>query len=199
MKKYYTLAEYCRRFSVDSSTHKKMCKLSLIQSRSTGENGLCRRAKMPLEFWRELHTKAENTSSIPAMFYSVPGYIRKIPAMHEVDPRAFYYFMKEHYRAFKTKRRNGYAFDGLVFFFSDLQAGATQFLNKAEGNAPQKRKETPSAPDPVNTCSISGNTTQGSIYVSVPEKGPGMSLLDWLLVLLLVGDVVAVACVACCL
>lgn len=198
MKKNYTLTEYCIRFEVDSLTHTKMSKLILNKSRIAGGNGLSRGSKKPLKFWRELHSKVENTSSTPAKFYSVPGFIRKTPGMKDVDPGAFYSFMKAHYRAYKSKRRHGGAFADLVFMFPDLKAGKAQFLNKAAGPAPQKRQEQREAPEPVNTCAISGNTTQGSIYVTVPEKGPGMSLLDWLLVLLLVGDVVAVACVWCC-
>lgn len=188
MKKYYTLAEYCRHFEVDCLTRRKMNKLRLIQQRTAGEKAFTRGSIRPLEFWRDLHTKAESTSSIPAMFFSVPGYLRKTHFMEGVDPGAFYAFMKARYRAYKSRARHGYAYDDLVFLFADLQAGGKQFLNKSERH---------SAPEP-NTCTVSDNTTQGSIYVTVPERGPGMSLLDWLLVLLLVGDVVAVACVMCC-
>lgn len=173
MKKYYTLSEYCRRFEVDFPTRKKMNKLNLLQSRISGGNGLTRSSKLPLEFWRELHSKAENTSRIPSLFFSVPCYIRKTPAMQAVDPGAFYAFMKENFKAFKSKLRHGDSFDDLVFLFADLQAGATQFLNKAEVPAPQKRR--PDAPDePVYSSTSTGNTTQGSLYVTVPERGPSM-------------------------
>ncbi|MBR5878692.1 MAG: hypothetical protein IKY91_04005 [Akkermansia sp.] len=172
-----------------------MNKLSLLQSRIAGGNGIARGSKRPLEFWRELHSKAETTSRIPSLFFSVPCYLRKTPAVQEVDPGAFYAFMKENFKAFKSKLRHGDAYDDLVFLFSDLQSGATQFLNKAEAPAPQKPQDAPAAPEAVNTCTISGNSTHGSIYVQVPERGPGMSLLDWSLVLLLVGDIMAVAIV----
>lgn len=175
MKKHYTLSEYCIRFEVDFPTRKKMNKLSLLQSRISGGNGITRGSRRPLEFWKELHAKAENTSRIPSLFFSVPCYIRKTPAMEGVDPGAFYSFMKAHYRAYNSKLRHGDAFDDLVFLFADLQTGATQFLNKAERQAPQKRQEAPAAPEPVNTCTISGNSTQGGIYVTVPERGPSMA------------------------
>ena len=123
MKKYYTLAEYCRRFDVDCLTRRKMNKLSLIQQRTAGEKAITRGSIRPLEFWRDLHTKAESTSSIPAMFFSVPGYLRKTPAMGGVDPGTFYAFMKARYRAYKSRARHGYAYDDLVFLFPDLQAG----------------------------------------------------------------------------
>lgn len=174
MKKHYTLSEYCIRFEVDFPTRKKMNKLSLLQSRISGGNGITRGSRRPLEFWKELHAKAENTSRIPSLFFSVPCYIRKTPAMEGVDPGAFYSFMKARYRAYKSKLRHGDAFDDLVFLFADLQAGATQFLNKSERHAP-KSQDAPSAPEPVNTCTISGNTTQGSLYVTVPERGPSMT------------------------
>lgn len=205
MKKHYTLSEYCIRFEVDFPTRKKMNKLSLLQSRISGGNGITRGSRRPLEFWKELHSKAENTSRIPSLFFSVPCYIRKTPAMEGVDPGAFYSFMKEQYRAYNSKLRHGDAFDDLVFLFADLQAGATQFLNKSEGPTPHKRQEPPSDPEPVNSCSISGNTTLGSIYVTVPEKGASMGfstaegkgLLGFVLGALS-GAAVAVACVLCC-
>jgi hypothetical protein len=204
MRKHYTLSEYCIRFEVDFPTRKKMNKLSLLQSRISGGNGITRGSRRPLEFWKELHAKAENTSRIPSLFFSVPCYIRKTPAMEGVDPCAFYSFMKEHYRGYNSKLRHGDAFDDLVFLFADLQAGASQFLNKPAGPAPQKRQEITSAPEP-NTCSISGNTTQGSIYVTMPEKGPGMALsaaegqgLLGFVLGALSGAAVAVACVVCC-
>lgn len=173
MKKHYTLSEYCRLFAVDFPLRKKMNKLNLLQSRMSGGNGIPRGSNRPLEFWKELHSKAENTRRIPSMFFSVPCYIRKTQSMEGVDPGAFYAFMKEHYRAYNSKLRHGDAFDDLVFLFADLQDGATQFLNKPAGNAPQKRQEKHSAPEPNNTSS--GNSTQGSIYVTVPEKGARMA------------------------
>ena len=175
MKKYYTLTEYCRRFSLDRPTEKKICKLNLNQSRLAGGNGITRGSRKPLEFWKELHSKVEETRRIPTLFFSVPCYIRKTPAMEGVDTRAFYSFMKKNYKSFKSKLRRGTACDDLLFLIDDLRAGATQFLNKSERHAPQKRQEAPSAPDPVNTCSISGNTTHGGLYVTVPEKGPSMA------------------------
>ncbi len=174
MKKHYTLSEYCIRFEVDFSTRKKMNKLSLLQSRISGGNGITRGSRRPLEFWKELHAKAENTSRILSLFFSVPCYIRKTPAMEGVDPCAFYSFMKEHYRAYRSKLRHGDAFDDLVFLFADLQAGATQFLNKEERPAPQKRR--PDAHDePVYSSTSTGNTTQGSLCITVPERGPSMA------------------------
>jgi hypothetical protein len=83
--------------------------------------------------------------------------------------------MKKNYKSFKSKLRRGTACDDLLFLIDDLRAGATQFLNKAEATAPQKRPYAPAAPEAVNTCTVSGNTTQGSIYVTVPEKGPRMA------------------------
>lgn len=197
MKKQYTLAEYCRRFEVDCPTRRKMNKLSLIQQRTAGEKGITRGSIRPLEFWKDLHTKAEHTSSIPAMFFSVPGYIRKTPFMKGVDPEKFYAFMKARYRAYKSRARHGDAFDDLVFLFSDLQTGARSFLYNPEGPAPQKRQETPSAPEPIDTCAISGNTSQGSIYVTVPERAEGQGLLGFVLGALS-GAAVTVACVLCC-
>ena len=205
MKKNYTMSEYCIRFEVDVPTRKKMNKLSLLQSRLSGGNGITRGSKRPLEFWKELHSKAENSRRIPSLFFSVPCFIRKTPGMEGIDPGAFYSFMKAHYKAFKSKLRHGDAYDDLVFIHADLQDGATQFLNNSEGKAPQKRPETPADPEPVNTCTISGNTTQGGLYVTVPERGAGMAfsaaegqgLLCFVLGALS-GAAVAVVCVLCC-
>lgn len=174
MKKHYTLTEYCRRFAVDTTTRRKMTKISLLQQRTAGEKGFTRGARLPLEFWKELHSKADNTSSIPSLFLSVPGYLRKAPAMKGVDPETFYAFMKARYRAYKSRARHGDAFDDLVFLLADLQAGASCFLYNPEGHAPQKRQGTP-APEPNNTCTCSGNSTQGSISITVPEKGTRMA------------------------
>lgn len=199
MKKNYTMSEYCIRFKVDVSARKKMNKLSLLQSRISGGNGISRGSKRPLEFWRELHSKAENTRRVPSLFFSVPCFIRKTPSMEGADPGAFYSFMKAHYKAFKSKLRHGDAFDDLVFIHADLQAGATQFLNKAEGNAPKKRQETPSALEPINTCTISGNTTPGSLYVTVPDRGPSMGfpLTFGFFLGLVVAASVVILCVYC--
>ena len=188
MKKHYTLAEYCRRFKVDSSTLTKIQRLSLLQSRMTGGNGITRSSKKPLKFWKELHSKAENTRSRSTFFYSVPGYIRKTPGMKNVTPGDFYSFMKEHYKAFKARIRYGSEHDDLVFLYADLQSGGKQFLNNPEGPAPQKRQETP-APEPV----------------TVPERGARMAfsaseghgLLGFMLGALS-GAAVGVACVLCC-
>lgn len=205
MKKYYTLSEYCSRFAVDLPTREKMNQLGLLQSRLAGGKGITRFSTRPLEFWRELHSKAEKNRSKHSWFCSVPCYIRNTRAMQGVDPRSFYSFMKKNYKAFKSRHRHGDACVDLVFFRADLRAGATQFLNKAEAPAPQKRQEPPSAPEPSNTCSISGNTTQGGLYVTVPERGPGMAfsaaegqgLLGFVLGSLS-GAAVAVACVLLC-
>ena len=175
MKKYYTLAEYCRRFSLDRPTEKKIGKLNLNQSRLAGRNGITRGSRKPLEFWKELHSKVEETRRIPSLFFSVPCYIRKTPAMEGVATRAFYSFMKKNYKSFKSKLRRGTACDDLLFLIDDLRAGATQFLNKSERHAPQKHPAPPYASEPVYSGSISGNTTKGSIYVSVPERGPSMA------------------------
>lgn len=190
MKKHYTLSEYCIRFEVDFPTRKKMNKLSLLQSRISGGNGITRGSRRPLEFWKELHSKAENTSRIPSLFFSVPCYIRKTPAMEGVDPCAFYSFMKAHYRAYNSKLRHGDAFDDLVFLFADLQAGATQFLNKADWDAPQKRQEMLDNPlPPVET--VKPNHTPAF------SEAEGQGLLGFVLGALS-GAAVAVACVLCC-
>jgi hypothetical protein len=125
--------------------------------------------------------------------------------MKNVNPGDFYSFMKAHYKAFKARLRHGAAYDDLVFLYADLQAGGKQFLNKSAGPAPQKRQETPSDPEPIDTCAISGNTTLGSIYVTVPERGPrmafsaaeGQGLLGFVLGALS-GAAVAVTCVLLC-
>lgn len=205
MKKYYTLSEYCSRFSVDLPTRDRMTQLSLLQSRIAGGDGITRSSKLPLEFWRELHSKAERNRSIHSLFCSVPCYIRNTRSMQGIEPRAFYAFMKENYKAFKSKSRRGGACVAHVFLIADLRAGAKQFLNKAEGSAPQKRQDSPSAPEAVNACTVSGNTTQGILHVTVPERGPSMAfsppesygLLGFVLGALS-GAAVAVACLVCC-
>lgn len=188
MKKHYTLTEYCRRFSVDTPTRRKMTKISLFQQRTAGEKVITRGARLPLECWKELHSKADNTSRIPSLFFSVPGYLRKAPAMEGVDPGAFYAFMKARYRAYKSRSRHGDAFDDLVFLFSDLQAGASSFLYNPEGHATQKRQETP-APEPVTV------TDRGARMPFSASEGHG--LLGFMLGALS-GAAVGVVCVLCC-